>query len=408
MKFHLVLISLLLSSTCSIQQASATGLSQEALFLKELVTVSSGTGDVAGVNQVQAMIAEKLKKMGFAVELRSNPDPHEATGQQLVGTLKGTDPRFITLIGHADTVFEKLNPFEVVADGRQAKGSGVADNKGGLVVGIAAIQAFLGKNASRFSLRFIVSPSEETGSNGFQEGLKQFARDSVMVLGLEPARENGAVVISRKGSRWYSIHVTGKEAHAGVDHQSGINACHELAIKLDKLQKLTDYKTGNTVSIGRIEGGKDKFNIVCGNADAKVDARFTEVGHGRILFAGIEKILATTFVHSFKTKEPTQTRFVLADDSPPFHFAPKTKPLLENYLKTVSEIEGRPCHGEATGGAADVNFMDREGISILDGLGPIGGGYHTSEEFVVLGSLQTRSLALARFLKHVDTLSFSN
>ena len=246
----------LLWTTLTARQGLASSPLNEAEFLKELVGISSGTSDVAGVNQVQEKIAEKLRSLGFSVELKDNPSPEEKSGRQLVATLKGADPRYISLIGHADTVFEKLNPFTVSPDAKIAKGSGVSDNKGGVVVGLSALGTFLGKISSppHFSMRVIVSPSEETGSNGFDDALKRYASNSVIVLGLEPARENGAIVISRKGARWYTIHVTGKEAHAGVDHESGVNACHELAIKLDKLQGLTDYKKGNTVSIGRIEG----------------------------------------------------------------------------------------------------------------------------------------------------------
>ena len=374
----------------------------EVQFLKELVSISSGTADLQGVNQVQEKVSEKLRALGFLVELRNNPSAEHHSGKQLVATLKGVDPRFITFIGHADTVFEKLNPFEIQPDGKIAKGSGVSDNKGGVVVGISALQYFLEKGQPHFSLRVIVSPSEETGSGGFGEDLQRYAGDSVMVLGLEPARENGAIVVARKGSRWYTINVTGKEAHAGVDHESGVNACHELAIKLDRLQNLTDYKKGNTVSIGRMEGGKDKFNIVCGEAHAKVDARFTDLEHSKVLFSKIDKILKTDYVHSFKTKEPSKTTFDGAEYSPPFHLADKTKPLLETYFALVLELEGKPTHGESTGGAGDVNEMDRPGISIMDGLGPVGGGYHTAEEFVVLSTLKTRAQVLARFLEYLN------
>ena len=264
----------------TIQSVQAETLSEPAQFLKELVSISSGTADTKGVNQVQEAVAKRLKAIGFKIEMIPNAKGETSSGKQLLATFKGSDSKYITFIGHADTVFEKLNPFEVQSDGKIAKGSGVADNKGGLVVGVTAIEKLLKMGTPHFSIRYVVSPSEETGSGGFEEHLKAYAADSIMILGLEPARENGSVVMSRKGARWISIQVKGKEAHAGVDHDKGVNACLELAIKLTALQKLTDYKKGTTVSIGHMEGGKSKFNIVCGEASAKVDSRFTDVKNG--------------------------------------------------------------------------------------------------------------------------------
>ena len=118
-----------------LSHVQAVELSPEGKFLQELVSISSGSADTKGVNTVQERIAAKLKALGFQVEMKANPKGEAKSGHQLVATLKGADPRFITLVGHADTVFEKLNPFQIMPDGNTAKGSGVSDNKGGLVVG---------------------------------------------------------------------------------------------------------------------------------------------------------------------------------------------------------------------------------------------------------------------------------
>ncbi len=386
--------------------SGAAGLSKEAGFLKELVSISSGSKDVSGVNQVQEKIASHLKTLGFQVDLKANPKGESVSGKQLLATLKGSDSKFITLIGHADTVFEKLNPFQVMEDGNTAKGSGVSDNKGGVVVGVAALERFLNSlngKQPHFSIRFVVSPSEEVGSGGFEESLKSYAKDSAIILGLEPARENGSIVMGRKGARWISIKIKGKEAHAGVDHESGVNACHELSIKLNQLQNLTDYKKGTTVSIGHIEGGKNKFNIVCGEASAKIDTRFTEVKNGEQLLKKIKLILSKENVRSAKDKTPALTEFEIEDDTPPFHLSMKAKPLLNHYLDLVKEVEKHDATAETTGGAGDVNYMAIDaGLPIIDGLGPVGGGYHTEAEYVKLNTLETRAQSLANFIEYLQ------
>ena len=122
-------------------------------------------------------------------------------------------------------------------------------------------------------IRLICSPTEEIGSPGFQEFFKKQSATSEIVLGFEPSLEDGSIVESRRGNRWYHIHVHGKEGHAGRDHKHGVNAAHELAFKMVQLHQLTDYNRNLTVSVGQISGGT-KYNVICGNAEAKVDVRF--------------------------------------------------------------------------------------------------------------------------------------
>ena len=386
-----------LIALCLVAEADQKPSSLE--FLKEVVAISSGTADLAGVNQVQRRYEARLQKLGFKTEYLENPEQHT---KMLVGTFKGEDPRFITLVGHADTVFEKLNPFLLSADGKTAQGSGVSDDKGGVIVGLAALESFLTHGKPRFSVRMVISASEETDSTGFHDLLSAFSKDSVMILGLEPSEEDGSYVISRKGIRWYDIRVKGKEAHAGVNHQKGINACHELAIKIDQLQKLTDYRKGNTVSIGHIEGGKDKYNIVCGFAEAKVDSRYSDPREGQKLENEINAILKRQNVRSFETHEPTETEVRLLSNMPGFVVAREALPFRKKYEELLKQIEGRAVQGKAAGGGADLNYMYRTGIPILDGLGPIGGGFHTADEFIKIDSLETRAQALAGVIQYAD------
>ena len=57
-------------------------------------------------------------------------------------------------------------------------------------------------------------------------------------------------------------------------------------------------------------------------------------------------------------------------------------------------------YGEAppAGGGSDACVTSAMGIPSIDGLGPRGSGYHTTEERVELESLVPKATALARFL----------
>ena len=385
----------------SVTTALAAELTPEAKMLSELVSISSGTLDIKGVTRVQEHMRDQLKSIGFDVELVQNPDGANKSGKALVATLKGESSDFITLVGHADTVFEKLNPFTVSADGKTAKGSGVVDEKGGLVVGFFAAKEFAKKH--RLSLRMVISPAEETGSAGFLPLFKSFANDSYFIAGLEPSLDHGDYLSSRKGVRWYEIEVVGKESHGGAKHELGINACHDLAVKLDRLQRLTDYSKGNTVNIGHMEGGKDKFNIVCGSARAKVDTRFANEEESKKLAQKVEAILNEPVAESASTHEKSVTHFKIVEETPPLPLSPSAKNLMGEYVKIIHTIEGIDIQGLPSGGAGDLNYMYVPGKNVVDGFGPNGGGMHTAEEFVRLDTLVTRSKALLQFLQYLDS-----
>jgi glutamate carboxypeptidase len=374
-------------------------------LLAEMIAIDSLTTDPAGVARVHGIVARELESLGFRSRYEKNPETRIGSADLLVATLEGQSQRTITFVSHGDTVLDSrsVGPFRKSADGLTATGSGAIDNKGGLTVALAGLKNYveaLNEQNQRpyFTLRFVSSPNEEGGSTGFHPFFRSCAEDSVLVLGFEPALDNGSIIESRRGNRWYQFTVKGQEAHAGRCKGEQINAAHDLAIKIAKLHKLTDVKAGLAVNVGQIQGGRDRFNVVCGEASAKIDARFASFESRDKLHRKIEKILLTPRVFSTIDERASESSFTIEDDCPPFSATSASRALLKFYLKTIDKIEGRGVLAEKAGGAGDVNYMSRKGVIVLDGLGPIGGKMHTAEEFVYLPSLSTRAVALSAFL----------
>jgi glutamate carboxypeptidase len=76
-----------------------------------------------------------------------------------------------------------------------------------------------------------------------------------------------------------------------------------------------------------------------------------------------------------------------------------SRPVVAKYLKAIEKFESRKVISHASGGVGDVNHFSREGIIILDGLGPVGGNAHTENEFLVLSTIESRSQILTHFLQ---------
>lgn len=374
-------------------------------LLRELAAIDSETLDVAGVNRAQARVAAHLDGLGFAL----NHFGGEARfGDLLVAERPGVRrTEWITLVTHVDTVLKNFRPFALDRDLGRAYGSGVIDNKGGVTVGLGALSRLLAaRPRTELGLRFVCSPNEEMGSVGFTDRLRAFGRDTVVGLGLEPALDDGSIIHQRRGNRWYDVEVTGREAHAGRSYGAHANAAHDLAEKIRRLSRLTDYKRHLSVSVGAFSGGQDKHNIVCGVARAKLDARFASFAARDRLHRRIARILETSFERSTCGRYATRTHFAIVDDCPPFGLTKRSKRLAKIYAAEVGRVEGRTIVSKIAGGAGDVNYLSTDDNVVLDGLGPVGGEMHTVDEWLEVGSLNTRAHALARMLETLQTRRF--
>ena len=95
-----------------------------------------------------------------------------------------------------------------------------------------------------------------------------------------------------------------------------------------------------------MEGGQDKFNIVCGWAKAKIDIRVPDLASYLVITKKMQKIL----------KDPRIT-FSIIDETPAFNVNKISRPVIAMYLKAIEKIEGRKVISHISGGVGDVNHF---------------------------------------------------
>ncbi|HZG32254.1 MAG TPA: M20/M25/M40 family metallo-hydrolase, partial [Sphingopyxis sp.] len=110
-------------------------------LLERLVNQNSGSLNLAGVEKVGAMMRAELEPLGFTVTWK--PIPETKRAGHLIAVRKGRpDAKRLLLIAHLDTVFEPDSLFQRFTrkDG-WGEGPGAGDDKGGMVVIVAALRA---------------------------------------------------------------------------------------------------------------------------------------------------------------------------------------------------------------------------------------------------------------------------
>jgi glutamate carboxypeptidase len=110
-------------------------------LLERLVNQNSGSLNLEGVAKVGQMMRAEFEALGF--DVRWVPMAAAGRSGHLIATRKGDGRGMkMLLIGHLDTVFEPASPFQIFTrEGDKATGPGANDNKGGIVVMVAALRA---------------------------------------------------------------------------------------------------------------------------------------------------------------------------------------------------------------------------------------------------------------------------
>jgi glutamate carboxypeptidase len=358
--------------------------------VRKFILAESPSLEKTAADRCSRLIAAEWRKLGAKVErlaqkhrgdhLRITCWPHGSrpTGQLLV-------------LGHYDTVYPtgtlSKMPFRIRSG--KAYGPGIFDMKAGIVQALFAAYAIKDlKLALSKRIVFLWTSDEEIGSDSSRRLLENEARQSDAVCVLEPAfGPHGLLKTSRKGVGEAEIIVHGRASHAGLAPQDGINAAHELAHQITRVQKWNDLRHGVTINADIIEGGT-RTNVIPERARAVLDLRATSTADMRRLerrLSSLRPILkgARLEIRASFGRAPLERKMSAA---------------LFARAKSLAAQMGIELGECAVGGGSDGNFTAALGIPTLDGLGAVGDGAHSSREHIIVSALPSRAALLAALL----------
>jgi glutamate carboxypeptidase len=350
-------------------------------FLEQMVMTESPSFDKALVDRFVRLVGDRFSEVGGEVEVV----PAERFGDHLIVRFNGESRDSVLLLGHTDTVWPAgeitKRPFRI--ENGRALGPGVFDMKAGILLMWMAVQQ---RNARPVTV--LLNSDEEVGSNSSRSLIESEASRCRAVLVLEPSLPGGVLKTARKGVGRFTVKAIGRAAHAGVEPEKGVNAIEEISHQILKLQKMTDLARGTTVSVGVVEGGT-RSNVVAAEAAAEVDVRIASMEEA-------ERI--TRLIKGLSPELPGSRLEIRGGISrPPMESTIDTARLFDAARKIAVTL-GMELSEGSTGGASDGNFTAALGIPTLDGLGAIGGGAHSVDEWVDVGSLPMRAALVAQLI----------
>jgi glutamate carboxypeptidase len=234
-----------------------------------------------------------------------------------------------------------------------------------------------------------LNSDEEIGSPSSRPFTQAEAKRSRVVFVAEPAfGPRGAAKTGRKGGGGFTIRVTGRPAHAGLDFERGASAIVELARQIGRVASWTDLRAGITVNPGVIRGGT-RSNVVAEEALVEVDVRAPRA----VQAARLEK--------KFRGLKPFDgnTKLVIQGGlrRPPLERTASVLRLFRLAQKAAREL-GFELEEAQVGGGSDGNFTAALGVPTLDGIGAVGEGAHALHENVIIDRLPERAALLAKLI----------
>ena len=373
---------------------------QMVAALRELVEIESPSENKAAVDRLSDFVAQKFAALGGQIHIhRANDFGNHLQVDFASGPADGqrgkTTGKPVLLLGHYDTVYPlgTLASMPCRVDGNKLTGPGVLDMKAGIALmlfAIAALRDWHGELPRPVSVLLV--SDEEVGSNSSRAITESLAKKSAAVLVLEPSYGfEGALKTARKGVGEYTLKVTGKAAHSGLDFQKGVNAILELSRQIERVSRFTDLKKGLTVNVGIVSGGS-RTNVVPAEAIAHVDVRIARLKDA----AGIDGKMRAMRPFNRKCKLEVGGGI----NRPPMERTAGVAALYQKATAIARDL-GWKLGEAAVGGGSDGNFTAGLGIPTLDGLGGVGDGAHASHEHILIAELPRRAALLAGLIETV-------
>lgn len=348
---------------------------------EQLVAISSPSGDVDGAERAVAACIEFLPET-FAIE---RPECSTAScAPDLLAALPGTGSRRLLLLGHIDTVVAHSEHRPMSRDGGRLYGSGTADMKGGVALALAVARELAARRDEFAELSVLIVCDEEWRMSPFRHVDRFAGYDGCLCFeaGEVTPDGNDGVLVRRKGAGTLQVLAHGRASHSGAAPEQGRNALIALAQAAIAVAGTTDPDGPERMTVvPTILRSGEAVNVVPAAGELLVDMRSDDIASFQLPMAAVPAEVGGVRL------EAKMVRLWPALDSEAV-----TRPVLAR----ASELLGRRVVGCARGGASDASHLAPQIPVTIDGLGPVGAGAHTPEEFIDADSIAARAaVALA-------------
>jgi len=393
-------------------------------LLEKLVNQNSGSQNLEGVEKVGAMMRAELEPLGFKVEWKPMRDTGRA-GHLIATHVGKPGTKRLLLIAHLDTVFEPDSPFQTFTrKGDMGEGPGAGDDKGGMVVVVAALRAMQAAGTLKdANIEFHMTGDEEDSGTPIERAradLIAAGKRADVALDFEglvrdgPGKSGGADMgsVARRSSDSWTVTTTGKASHSSgiFSAAAGDGAIYELTRILYRF-RIELPEPNLTFNVGLIAGGQ-QADLDAGGIRATVSGK-TNIIAGTAVARGDLRALSPEQIDRVKAKMTA----IVADHAPgtdaTISFDPGGYPPMaptEGNKALLAKLNGvnrdlglaemAPLD-PLKRGAGDISFVAAD-VDGLAGLGPYSTGDHAPGEAVDIPSIARQATRAAILMSRLS------
>lgn len=357
-------------------------------FLIDICNISSKSDNKKGVDAVCDFCARFAADMGYAVKV----EQIQGSGNVMSATLNpDASGEAVCVSAHMDTVHPD-GLFGISREGDKLIGPGVYDCKGGIAVGFLLMEALKNCGYVDSPVKIILQSDEEVQS--LSSGLKTIefmcaeAKGARAFFNLE-GRIKGKVTTARKGILRYRYDITGIPVHAGT-YFGGASAIKEAAHKVLAIEEKSRVD-GITYNCGIIQGGT-VMNTVPANCSVFMDIRIRTEKDIEEAETNLFDVGNTVYV------ENTHTVTTKVSSRPPMERTEKNAKLFEDILSCSRKYGLGEFEENSVTGGSDAAYTTIAGIPTVDDMGPLGGDYHTTDEWIDIPSVSDSAKIIAAYI----------
>jgi len=339
----------------------------------------------------QALLAERLEKMGFSIEKMPFGQVSNFWAR------RGTEAPLLCFAGHTDVVPAgdlkqwQSEPFQPeVRDGRLF-GRGAADMKGSIAAMVTACERFITDNPEYpGSIAFLITSDEESiavdGTRRVIETL-QTRNESIdyCIVGEPSSNEVLGDIIrnGRRGSLNGTLTVHGTEGHVAYPDLAS-NPIHHFMPALAELCAVewdqgNDYFPPTSFQISNIHAGEGTNNVVPGEMKALFNFRFSTEVTSELLQQQTEAIFNRHYSDYSIEWQLSGNPFITEEGI--------LTEAVKQAIYTVTRVETELSTG---GGTSDGRFIAPAGAQVVE-IGPCNKTIHKANEEVLVDELERLS-----------------
>ena len=333
-------------------------------------------------------LADKLKmdleELGAIVEEDDCGAKFDGNAGNLYAYFPGViNKKPILLCAHCDTVVPGKGIKPTIENGRIfTDGTTVlgGDDKSGIAEILMAIKQIKDKGIAHPPIEVLITVSEEIGLLGAKNfDISKLQADFGYAL---DTHQVGEVVIGAPSQNSLQINFYGKEAHAGVEPEKGLNAICLAAEAITAMPNgRIDFET--TCNIGIIQGGS-ATNIVPKEVLVKGEARSHNKEKLQKVCEEIEQAVISTVKKFNANRAKASFHFELKEEYEAF-LIDRNAPVVALAEKALQNLH-LPADIKVGGGGSDANIFNAKGLpTIIVGTGM--NNVHTTDEDILVDEL---------------------